>query len=51
MENGVYDLAEIIKMVKTKKVSVRMTFEPDRTEMTIEPWESYTPTCPYAKEE
>ena len=40
-------LSELIDLVKDEQVEISMTWEPGRTEMTIQPWRPYTPVCPY----
>lgn len=40
-------LSELIDLVKDRQVEITATFEPERTEVTIQPWRPYTPVCPY----
>lgn len=40
-------LSELIDLVKDEQVEIFMTWEPGRTEMTVQPWRPYTPVCPY----
>lgn len=40
-------LSELIDLVKDRQVEITMTFDPERTEVTIQPWRPYTPVCPY----
>lgn len=44
------DLKELMQYVVDKKVDVTITFEPDRTEISVTPWRPYTPTCPYKED-
>lgn len=56
--NGVYrdgqlcsiDIFEMIEAVKTQQVEIVITMEPDRTEITVQPWRPYRMACPYAGE-
>jgi hypothetical protein len=41
------DLKELMQRVVEQKASVTITFEPDRTEISVTPWRPYTPSCPY----
>ena len=45
------DIEELMRHVVEQKVDVTITFEPDRTEISVTPWRPYTPTCPYATKE
>lgn len=40
-------LDELIDRVKVDKVEITVTIEPERTEITVQPWRLYTPVCPY----
>lgn len=40
-------LSELIELVKDEQVEISMTWEPGRTEMTVQPWRPYMPVCPY----
>lgn len=40
-------LNELIELVRDEQVEISMTWEPGRTEMTVQPWRPYTPVCPY----
>lgn len=44
------DIFEMIEAVKTQQVEITVTMEPDRTEITVQPWRPYRMACPYAKE-
>lgn len=44
------DIKELMQYVVEKKVDVTITFEPDRTEISVTPWRPNTPSCPYAGE-
>ena len=41
------DLREIVDLVKAEGVEITITIEPGRTEVSVQPWRPYTPTCPY----
>lgn len=41
------NLREIVDLVKAEGVEITVTIEPDRTEVSVQPWRPYTPTCPY----
>lgn len=41
-------LDELIDRVKVDKVEITVTIEPERTEITVQPWRLYMPVCPYA---
>lgn len=53
MINNLWELAEtLIEKVKSQSVSVTITVQGDESmEVTISPWESYQPRCPYSREE
>lgn len=40
-------LNELLDLVKDRQVEITVTWEPDRTEVTVQPWRPYTPVCPY----
>lgn len=40
----------MIEAVKTQQIEITVTMEPDRTEITVQPWRPYHPICPYATE-
>ena len=42
------NLDELIDRVKVDKVEIAVTIEPERTEITVQPWRPFTPVCPYA---
>lgn len=44
-----FDLDALIQQVKDQHVEITFTYEPGRTEMSVQPWRPYTPTCPYAR--
>ena len=46
-----FDIYEIIEAVKAQGVEITVTIEPERTEITVQPWRPYTPVCPYAARE
>ena len=39
----------VAEAVKAKQVEIRITIEPDRQEIEIEPWQPYEMKCPYGK--
>ena len=41
----------VTEAVKAKQVEIRITIEPDRQEIEIEPWQPYEMKCPYGKGE
>lgn len=43
------NLSEMIKEVMDKNVEITVTYEPDRTEMTVQPWRPYRPYCPFSE--
>jgi hypothetical protein len=43
------DIDKMIEAVKEKSVEITVTMEPDRTEISVQPWRPYRPTCPYAE--
>ena len=43
------DINEMIEIVKEKPVEITITMEPDRTEISVQPWRPYRPTCPYTE--
>jgi len=43
------NIDELIDRVKNDKVEITVTIEPERTEITVQPWRPYTPICPYAE--
>lgn len=45
------DIFEMIEAVKTQQVEITVTMEPDRTEITVQPWRPYRMACPYATEQ
>lgn len=50
MAQIISNLYELIDRVKVDKVEITVTIEPERTEITVQPWRPYTPVCPYAGE-
>lgn len=40
----------LIHHVGKEKISITWKVEPEHKEVQIEPWEPYTPICPYASE-
>lgn len=42
------DFNALIDRVKDDKIEITITIEPDRTEITMQPWKPYRMTCPYA---
>jgi len=49
-----YDFQEtmlfLADFVKLKRVEIHDVVNRDGTEITVEPWEPYQPTCPYARQ-
>lgn len=49
-----YDFQETMLLLadfaKLKRVEIHVTTSRDGTEITVEPWEPYQPTCPYARQ-
>ena len=49
-----YDFRETMLLLadfaKLKRVEIHVTTSRDGTEITVEPWEPYQPTCPYARQ-
>ena len=43
------NIDELIKAAKKEQVEIRVTIEPERMEIEIEPWKPYEPRCPYGK--
>ena len=41
----------VTEAVKAKQVEIRITIEPDRQEIEIEPWQPYEMKCPYGRGE
>lgn len=41
------DFDELIRRVKTDSLEITITVEPDRTEISIQPWKPYEMRCPY----
>lgn len=54
MIESVYgDLNDIFQMAQERKLRVEIVMEPDhyggyRQTLTVEPWQSYEPLCPYS---
>ncbi len=47
------DLNDIFKMAQERRLRVEIVMEPDhygayRQQLTVEPWQSFEPRCPYA---
>ena len=51
---GMSDAEEIARFLmdhaREQKVSVTLTVEPGRTEVSVQPWENVVMSCPYHKE-
>ena len=43
------DIFEMIEAAKTQQVEITITMEPERTEITVQPWRPYEMQCPYDK--
>lgn len=41
------DFNALIDRVKDDKIEIAITIEPERTEITMQPWKPYKMTCPY----
>ena len=41
-------LCALSDVARTKKVEIRITIGREGTEVNVEPWQPYQPTCPYA---
>ena len=51
MENITVDVNELIKKAQEEKCEITVSFSPERTEITIQPWKLFTYTCPAAIKE
>lgn len=49
--SGINDAFQILEFmlqkVKKENVTVSLTFQPENTEISVSPYESYVPRCPY----
>ena len=43
-------IGEILDKVKTEQVRATVIWEPNHTELTVEPWEPLKMNCPYSNE-
>ena len=44
------DINKLIDRVVSEKIEIQVTMEPDRTEITIQPWKPYEIKWPYGME-
>lgn len=44
------DLDELIEKVQKANCEITITIEPDREEITVQPWKPFHYRCPYADE-
>lgn len=45
------DLNRLIEKAKEEQCEITITCEPARTEITIQPWEPFSYSCPYQQQE